>query len=153
MDNPLTGVIFILNFLHTEFLQLTNSIIHKDINIIIILRHHIQLELKSCTVTYLHISCSSMELCFELMLAHKIAFRLLFESIMCMELSDVNGNIVPNFYSRIVKGFLDVFKINSWDLQVPEIPYCVVGVPGPMMIFILIYPKGLWDIAYSLCHN
>ena len=42
--------------------------------------------------------------------------KLLFESTKCRELSDVDGNIIPSFQSRIMKAFLDIFKISSWDL-------------------------------------
>ena len=54
-----------------------------------------------------------------LLSARIITFQLLFESIKCRELSDIDGNIVPSFQSRIVKAFLDVFKIISWELKVP----------------------------------
>ena len=43
-------------------------------------------------------------------------FQLLFEFTKCRELSDIDGNIVPSFESRIVKAFLDKFKVISLDL-------------------------------------
>ena len=48
--------------------------------------------------------------------ARIITFQLLFEFTNRRELSDIDGNIVPGFQSRIVKAFLDVFKVISWDL-------------------------------------
>ena len=48
--------------------------------------------------------------------ARVIDFQLLFEFTKCRDLSDIDGNIVPGFQSRIVKAFLDVFKVISWDL-------------------------------------
>ena len=51
-----------------------------------------------------------------LCLAAIISFQLLFEFTKCRELSDVDGNIVPGFQSRVVKAFLDIFKVISWDL-------------------------------------
>ena len=77
---------------------------------------------------------------------------LLFESAKRRELSDVNGNVVPSFQCRIMKAFLDVFKIVPWDLKVPVIPCYVVGELGPLMIFI---PKafGTLPVGYFVCHN
>ena len=43
-------------------------------------------------------------------------FQLLSESTKCRELSDINGNIVLSFQTRIVEAFLDIFKVISWDL-------------------------------------
>ena len=63
-------------------------------------------------------------------------FQLLFEFSKYRELSDIDENIVPSFQSRILKAFLDIFKVISWDLQVPAIPCFVVGVPSSMMILI-----------------
>ena len=75
-----------------------------------------------------------------------------FESTKCRELSDANGNVVPSFQCRIMKAFLDVFKIVSWDLKVPAIPFYVVGELGPLMVFI---PKafGTLHVDYFVCHN
>ena len=50
-----------------------------------------------------------------LCLARIITFHLLFESIKCRELFDIDGNIFPSFQSQIVKAFLDIFKVVSWD--------------------------------------
>ena len=51
-----------------------------------------------------------------------------------------------------MEAFLDIFKVVSWDLQVPAIPCSVVGVLGAMMIFI---PKafGTLPADYFVCHN
>ena len=68
---------------------------------------------------------------------------MLFESTKCRELSDANGNVIPSFQSRIMKAFLDVFKIVSWDLKVPAIPCYAVGELGPLMVFI---PKAFSPI-------
>ena len=46
---------------------------------------------------------------------------MVFESIKCRELSDIDGDIVPSFQSRIMKAFLDVFKIISWDYYVSAV--------------------------------
>ena len=75
-----------------------------------------------------------------------------FESTKCRELSDANGNFVPSFQCRIMKAFLDVFKIVSWDLKVPAVPCYVVGELGPWMVFI---PKafGTLPVDYFVCHN
>ena len=43
-------------------------------------------------------------------LARIITFQSLFEFTKCRELSDVDGNFIPCFQSRIVKAFLDIFK-------------------------------------------
>ena len=51
-----------------------------------------------------------------LCLAAIITFQLLFEFTKCRELSDVDGNIVPGFQSRVVKALLDIFKVISLDL-------------------------------------
>ena len=51
-----------------------------------------------------------------LCLAAIITFQLLFEFTKCRELSDVDGNVVPGFQSRVVKAFLDIFTVISWDL-------------------------------------
>ena len=51
-----------------------------------------------------------------LLLAGIITFQLLFELTKCRKLSNINGKIVPRFQSQIVKGFLDIFKVISWDL-------------------------------------
>ena len=48
--------------------------------------------------------------------ARIISFQLLFEFTKCRELSDIDGNIVPGFQSRIAKVFRDVFKVIPWDL-------------------------------------
>ena len=50
-------------------------------------------------------------------LARIITFQLLFEFTKCRELSDIDGNFIPCFQSRIVKAFLDIFKVISWDLE------------------------------------
>ena len=75
-----------------------------------------------------------------------------FESTKCKELSDANGNFVPSFQCRIMKAFLVVFKIVSWDLKIPAIPCYVVGELGPLMVFI---PKafGTLPVDYFVCHN
>ena len=52
---------------------------------------------------------------------HIITLQLLFESTKCKELSDTDGNIFPSFHSRILKAFLDVFRMISWDLWAPAI--------------------------------
>ena len=44
--------------------------------------------------------------------------KLAFERIKRRKLSDVDGNIVPSFKSRVVKAFLYVFNVTFWDLQV-----------------------------------
>ena len=49
-------------------------------------------------------------------LARIITFQLLFEFTKCRELSDIDGNFIPCFQSQIVKAFLDIFKVISWDL-------------------------------------
>ena len=59
----------------------------------------------------------------------------------------MDGYIVPSFQSRIVKAFLDIFKIISWDLYVPAIPCSVVGVLGPMMVFI---PKAFGTLPVGM---
>ena len=43
-------------------------------------------------------------------------FQLLFEFTKCRELFDIDGNIVPSFQSRVVKAFLLILKVVSWDL-------------------------------------
>ena len=48
--------------------------------------------------------------------ARIFTFQLLFEFTKCRELSDIDGNIVPGLQSRIVKAFLDIFEVISWDL-------------------------------------
>ena len=87
-----------------------------------------------------------------LCLAAIITFQLLFEFTKCRELSDIDGNIVPSFQIRVLKAFLHIFKVVSWDLQVPAIPCSVVGVLGPMKVFI---PKAFGTLSadYFACHN
>ena len=51
-----------------------------------------------------------------LCLAAIITFQLLFEFTKFRELSDIDGNIVPSFQSRVLKAFLHIFKVISWDL-------------------------------------
>ena len=48
--------------------------------------------------------------------ARIITFQLLFEFTKCKELYNTDGNIVPCIQSRIVKTFLDIFKVISLDL-------------------------------------
>ena len=43
-------------------------------------------------------------------------FSIVFDSTKCRELSEIDGNIVSSFQSRIVKDFLGIFKVISWDL-------------------------------------
>ena len=47
-------------------------------------------------------------------LARIITFQLLFEFTKRRELSDIDGNVIPCFQSRIVKAFLDIFKVISF---------------------------------------
>ena len=61
-------------------------------------------------------SCLSWESYFTLCSASIITFQVLFKCAKYRELSDIDRNIVPSFQSRIVKAFLDIFKIISWDL-------------------------------------
>ena len=49
------------------------------------------------TVTYLKSSWSFSASCFRFLSALEITFQLLFESIKCGELSDINGNIISSF--------------------------------------------------------
>ena len=49
-------------------------------------------------------------------LARIITFQLLFEFTKSRELSDIDENFIPCFQSRIVKAFLEIFKVISWDL-------------------------------------
>ena len=81
-----------------------------------------------------------------------ITFQLLFEFTKCRELSDIDGNSGPSFQSRVLKAFLHIFKVISWDLQVPAVPCSVVGVLGPIMVFI---PKAFETLSadYFVCHN
>ena len=51
-----------------------------------------------------------------LCLAAIITFQLVFEFTKCRELLDIGGNIVPSFQCRVVKAFLHIFKVISWDL-------------------------------------
>ena len=51
-----------------------------------------------------------------------------------------------------MKAFFNVFKVISWELKVSTIPCSVVGVLGPMKMFI---PKafGALPVDYFVCHN
>ena len=48
-----------------------------------------------------------------------ITLKLAYEPVECRKLSNVDGNIVPSFKSRVVKAYLYVFNVIFWDLQVP----------------------------------
>ena len=86
---------------------------------------------------------------------------MLFVSTKRRELADVNGNVFLSFHCRIMKAFLDVFKIISWDLKVPAIPCYVVGELGPLLVFVpqgplmVSIPKafGTLPVDYFVCLN
>ena len=71
---------------------------------------------KLSSVAYLIVSGLPGSRVLMLFLAGIITCQLLFEFTKCRKLSDINGNIVPSFQSRIVKAFLDIFRVLSWDL-------------------------------------
>ena len=66
---------------------------------------------------------------------HQRSDRIWYLKKKCRELSDIDGNFIPCFQSRIVKAFLDIFQVISWDLQVPAVPCSVVLISRSFCTF------------------